>query len=82
MTTHIRAPSKVVKYTRSPAQQKRMKAFQTCSNWWSKNRTSDIFFAWTSFANDYETPYNAFLRLNIVRVFNDLPIAPTPPLEL
>lgn len=81
MTTTIRAPGRIVKYNRSPTQQKRMNAFKSCSNWWTENRTSDIFFAWLKFSYEYETPYNAFMRVNTIRVFNDLPITPTPPPE-
>lgn len=57
-----------------------MNSFKACANWWTENKTAEIFFAWLSFSNGYETPYNAFLRVNIVRLFNDLPIAPFPPL--
>lgn len=79
---HIRAPSRLIDYTRSFPQKKRNKAFKTCANFWTKNFTHELLYAWMNFSNFGETPYNAFIRINIHRVFNDLDIDPTPPRDV
>ncbi len=79
MSKHFKSPPRHVKRQRSSPQVKRNRAFKTCANYWSKNFTPEFLMEWLNFSDFAETPYNAFMRINIHRVYNDLPIYPTPP---
>ena len=78
---NVKRPQRHIKRQRSQSQVKRNKSFRSCCTFWRLTMTNPQRNSWTSFAENSETNYNAFLRLNIIRSFNDLPILATPPVE-
>lgn len=64
---------------RSPVQIQRQKAFQLCIIHW-KTLSREQRYKWLPCSNANETHFNAYMRLNLTRVFNDLrPLATPPP---
>lgn len=78
----IRQHQRHVKRTRSPAQVKRNKSFRHCCNYWQKSVSPSQKELWKIFADKSNTGWTAFLHINLIRVFNDLPPLATPPPEL
>lgn len=70
-----------VKRQRSILQVKRNNSFKACCNFWKKSVSISDKILWNNHATGTDTGYMAFLRLNIIRSYNDLPILPTPPPE-
>ncbi len=60
-----------VKRTPSAKQIKRRNAFKSCANIWQR-LTTEKKNTWKAFAIDEETDYQAFMRCNIMRVYNDV----------
>lgn len=67
-----------VKRNRSNNQKKRNRVFTQNKNIWNKLTDSERK-SWGIFATENQTNYNAFMSLNMIRAFNDLPILSTPP---
>lgn len=78
----IAGPMRRIRRQRTAKQLKRNRAFRTCCTWWKKNYTIELAEQWLLYAPHNLTSFNAFLSVNIMRIYNDLPITPTPPLEL
>ncbi|KKM98865.1 hypothetical protein LCGC14_1153600 [marine sediment metagenome] len=74
----FRGPQRHVKRAMSTVQRKRRNAFRTCAAYWKQSLTQDERLLWLEFSNLFETGYNAFLRINLVQVFNGLPIISVP----
>lgn len=67
------------KYARSQAQIKRQKKFRFCCSFWKRFLTDAQRDSWSKIAPPVLTGYNYFLRINLVRTFNDLGILVDPP---
>lgn len=76
---HIRGPQRHVKRTRSTTQIKRSKSFRTCCTYWSNKLTPSDQLLWHITSKQTDTAFNYFLRINLARAFNDLPLLTTPP---
>jgi len=75
----IRGQQRRVNRARSSSQIKRARSFKICCNFWSKMQRPQDRERWKLFAIGNETGFNAFLRINIIRVFNGLPCTAYPP---
>lgn len=69
------------KTCRSARQLKRQNAFLRCKNLWMNSISVQDKNRWKYIANFPETAYNAFLRINLMRCFNDLEPYGSPPLD-
>ena len=78
----LRGPPRLVRYARSASQTKRNRAYRECCTWWTKNATDSLRAQWLSYGPGNLTAFNAFLSVNVVRVYNDLPVQGTPPGEV
>lgn len=79
MITQIRHQSKPVRKTPSTSQLKRRNSFRVCCRFWRKSLTKSQKASWISCTLKGQTAYNTFLRINVVRVFNDLQPLVSPP---
>jgi len=77
----IRGPQRHVKRALSAIQRNRRNAFRKCCRSWRVNADSHARDAWQSFATEPETAFNAFMRINLVRVFDDLEPLTQPPTD-
>lgn len=69
---HIRSQQRHVKRTKSPQQIKRMKSFQRLCNIWSNPNFATYRPLWIDAAEGKESGFQFFMRINLVRVYNDL----------
>lgn len=86
---HINANARYIQRS-STSIIKRRKAYRTCVNYWNSETTETTRQQWQNYAKNHPgqnkigeqitwTAYNAFMWLNIYRIFNDLEISPKPP---
>jgi len=86
---HVNAHGRHIK-RRSTSTTKRRLAYRTCVNYWNKSTTGNTRSQWNEYANNHPrtnkvgekftmTAYNAFMRINLYRVFNEVSILPVPP---
>lgn len=65
--------------TGSSQQIKRRKKFMFCCNFWNKFLTTLQRRQWGNIAPNGLTGFNHFLRINLVRTYNDLAVLSDPP---
>ena len=82
MSKIIRGPQRRIRRTRTPEQQKRQRSYRTCCTYWNVSTTDATRELWNRYGTDRQTAFNAFLSINLVRVYNDLPVLALPPDEV
>jgi len=73
---------KRVKKPRSSVQIKRAKSFRICCTFWTNTLNNEQRNEWDSWKGPGTLPFNNFLSLNLIRVYNDLSPLATPPPEV
>lgn len=68
----ISGPQRHVKRAPSAIQRKRRNAYRTCCHHWNVGTHEEDRNTWQLYAVGSETAFNAYLRINLVRVFNGL----------
>lgn len=87
---HIQSTPRTVDSEGSPAQKKRRRAWRKCLNYIRKNTTVEFAGRWQIYANQHPkvnkkgeritlTWWQMFMRINVVRVYNDLEPLQFPP---
>jgi len=87
---HTQSTQRRIKRQPSAEQKKRRRAWITCQSWIQKNLTAAIMMKWSNYANLHPknnklgetirlTWWQAFLSINLIRVYNGLEVLPEPP---
>jgi len=87
---HVQAQPREIKRPSAAKQRKRRRAWKKCLNWIRRNMTTRGMALWQQYANQHPhknkkgewialTWWQMFIKINVIRLVNDLEILPEPP---